>query len=306
MALLRHHIQLNGAATIVLGVLVIAWLGASDRIRERAHFAYLLVLLVAVGLIAAGAWHGGEMVYAHATGTHLVKGGWPTKTQGDATESKPAAGEKPAPGKWAFDALRIGDEQTRRFDDTADIHIQFAGIAAALAVVTIGLSLRGLWLDPNAASSDDPQRSDDDIVNALAGRGEQRSLLRENLASVPTPARVPAARFWLLAALVGIVTALLGYALLGMSSMPELIKTLKDCPRYMAHSIAGGSIVVLTLILALVTRFAPYNRVLVGGFSLLLALALAAQVWLGILLLYDTNVGPIQHFNAPTTQSSVT
>ena len=34
-ALLRHHIQLNGAATIVLGVLVIAWLGASDRIRER-------------------------------------------------------------------------------------------------------------------------------------------------------------------------------------------------------------------------------------------------------------------------------
>lgn len=54
------------------------------------------------------------------------------------------------------------------------------------------------------------------------------------------------------------------------------------------------------------TRFAPYNRVLVGGFSLLLALALAVQVWLGILLLYDTNVGPIQHFNAPTTQSSVT
>lgn len=67
--LLRHHIQLNGSAAVLLGVLVITWLGASDQLRRSAHLAYLLALLIAVGLISAGAWHGGEMVYTNDIGT---------------------------------------------------------------------------------------------------------------------------------------------------------------------------------------------------------------------------------------------
>src|SRR5207237_6680364 len=81
---LRHHIKFNGSAAVLLGVMVIGWIGASDRVRQRAHIAYLLALLIAVGLLTCGAWHGGEMVYAHGMGAHKVKGGWPKQPEKEA------------------------------------------------------------------------------------------------------------------------------------------------------------------------------------------------------------------------------
>jgi uncharacterized membrane protein len=304
---LRHHIKLNSSATVILAVLVIAWVGASDRIRSRGHIAYLIVLLIAVGLIICGSWHGGEMVYANQMGTNLVKGGWPPAAEKEKEAAPPENKEPTVQGKWAFDALRTSDEQLRKISDTVDIHVQLAGWTAALAVITLGLSLRNLWLDPNRMY-EETATSDDDIANAIAGKSEQRSLRTEMTPPpVELPPRVPASRFWLLAALLGLITALIGWALIGPSSMPEATKLVKDYPRYMAHTVAGVSIVVLALILALITRFGPHNRLMVGLFSLLLALALASQVWFGILLLYDTNEGPIRNFNAaPTSQSSVT
>jgi uncharacterized membrane protein len=302
---LRHHIKFNGSAAALLGLLVVGWLGASDHVRQRGHIAYVIALLIAVGLITCGAWHGGEMVYTHRTGTGLVRGGWPKSPEKPAMAPKPVNDETGG-GKWAFDALRSTEEQIRKVDDTTDFHIQFAGWTAALALVTLGLSIRALWLRPSVAGEEDLPGNDDDIAFAIAGH-EKRAQTGAPPESVrvEAPARVPAARFWLLACLLGIVTALLGWMLVAPGSMAEATKLLKDYPRYMAHSIAGGSIVVLMLILALVTRFAPHNRVLVGCFSLLLVTALAVQVWLGILLLFDTNEGPINHFNAATTQGSL-
>ncbi len=311
-AQMRHHILYNGAAAAILSVLVIAWLGASDRIRQSAHFGYLLVLLVACGLISIGAWHGGELVFAHGTGMHLVNGGWPPPTKTEAASS--SAGEDDHvpvdKSRAVFTALNAGEGQLHKVDDSTDIHVQLAGWTVALAVVTLGLSIRGLWLNPNRQMEDNGA-SDDDIVNALSGRNEKRGTtglpaIDPDLKATALPARVPAARFWLLVFLLGLLTAVVGVMLLGPGTMSELTKEIKDYPRYMAHTVAGVSIVGLTLILALVTRFGPYNRVLIGGFSLLLALALAAQLWVGVLLLFDTNEGAIQHFNPPTTQSSMT
>jgi uncharacterized membrane protein len=304
---LRHHIKFNSSAAVILAIMVIGWIGASDRVRHTGHIAYLIALLIAVGLLTCGAWHGGEMVYTHQTGTKLVKGGWPSKPDSEPASPQPAKETSAPKGKWVFDALDKTQDQLRKIDEPTDIHVQFAGWTAALAVITLGLSIRGLWLNPNRIVSES-QSTDDDIVNAIAARGEQRALVRESAVVVDIPARVPAARFWLLACLLGILTALIGLMLVAPGSFDDAVKLVKDYPRYMAHTVVGISIVVLTLLLALFTRFAPYNRILIGGLSLLLALALAGQVWLGILLLYDTNEGPINHFNtvAPTTQSSVT
>ena len=67
--------------------------------------------------------------------------------------------------------------------------------------------------------------------------------------------------------------------------------------RQMAHVIGGGSIFVLMFLLALFGRFAPRQRVLLTLLALLLIAVVAAQVWFGILLMYDTPAGPITAFN---------
>ena len=85
------------------------------------------------------------------------------------------------------------------------------------------------------------------------------------------------------------------------------------------HIVFGASILVLVLILALLTRFAPRSRVFLSGFALLLVLVMAAQVWLGVLLIFDGGRGPLARFknsaevnapdeedqSAPATQPSI-
>ncbi len=253
---MRHHILYNGAAAAILSVLVIAWLGASDRIRQSAHFGYLLVLLVACGLISIGAWHGGELVFAHGTGMHLVNGGWPPPTKTEAASS--SAGEDdhvPVDRSRAvFTALNAGEWQLHKVDDSTDIHVQLAGWARCGGGDAGIVHPPGLWLNPNRQMEDNGA-SDDDIVNALSGRNEKRGTtglpaIDPDLKATALPARVPAARFWLLVFLLGRLTAVVGVMLVGPGTMSELPKEIKDDPRYMAHTVAGVSIVGLTLILA--------------------------------------------------------
>jgi hypothetical protein len=59
------------------------------------------------------------------------------------------------------------------------------------------------------------------------------------------------------------------------------------------------------LLLAVIARMAAGRRIVVGLFVLLLLVAVAAQVWLGSLLLFDTPSGSVWNFNstaAPSTQ----
>jgi len=54
---------------------------------------------------------------------------------------------------------------------------------------------------------------------------------------------------------------------------------------------------VLTLLLAIFTRIAPRRKIFVMFLGLLLLATIAVQVWLGTLLLFDTNSGSIRAFN---------
>jgi hypothetical protein len=65
----------------------------------------------------------------------------------------------------------------------------------------------------------------------------------------------------------------------------------------MAHGIAGVAIILLSVFLALITRFARTNKILIASFALLLIAAIAIQFWLAFLLLFDGSTGPWNHLN---------
>ena len=62
------------------------------------------------------------------------------------------------------------------------------------------------------------------------------------------------------------------------------------------HVVAGVSIIVIPFILAALSRWGPRKKVWLSVFAFLLLSAIAAQVWLGLLLLYDLPVGPVTGF----------
>ena len=67
--------------------------------------------------------------------------------------------------------------------------------------------------------------------------------------------------------------------------------------RMMAHLVLGASIIVLAMVLAPAAKFAARSRVLMGLLGLILLAAVIGQIWIGILMLYDTDSGPLGHFN---------
>jgi peptidoglycan/LPS O-acetylase OafA/YrhL len=64
------------------------------------------------------------------------------------------------------------------------------------------------------------------------------------------------------------------------------------------------SLIVLPLILAALSRWAPRQRIVLGIFGLLLVLAISAQVLLGVLLQFDGATGPLYRFSPPDKGSA--
>jgi hypothetical protein len=75
-------------------------------------------------------------------------------------------------------------------------------------------------------------------------------------------------------------------------------------PRNLAHAVVGGSVVVLTAVLAALTRWTQGRSGWLSFFTVLLVLALAAQVWLGVLLMFDGSdaVSGLSGFRRPAVQ----
>ncbi|MGH7213822.1 MAG: DUF2231 domain-containing protein, partial [Tepidisphaeraceae bacterium] len=122
---LEHHIWYNGSATVLSVLVVVTWLGSSDRTRSRLHIPLLLLLVIACGLVAVGAWHGGEMVYRYATGV----------------ERAPALAEAHPTGEKVEEQYP-GQERVEYIFPPMQIHVIGAGIVVAMAMGSMGLSLR--------------------------------------------------------------------------------------------------------------------------------------------------------------------
>lgn len=234
----------------------------------------------------------------------------------------PAAVERASPASATTQPTVDADRVLRIADRLAEYvppmpaHLVFAGLSLSLSLLAVALSIRR-WSDfpplelpggpagpagQHRGTADSPGDIDPDI-DAPWPPGVAR-------AGTPT---VPAARFFLLACLLATITGLLGGWYLAKETREVQPRQLweqivapyqnmdaNDQPviptRRLAHVATGAALVLLPLLLAIVARLAPRTPLLLIGLSTLLLLAIIVQLWLGTLLMLDTNVGPITAF----------
>ena len=275
--LLERHLLLNIAGALLAAVAALSWVASSDRARRRFHFIFLSLLLAGVGLTLAGAYAGGEMVYAHGVAVST-----------DPPTSVPA------------DASTI--EKIDVAIDPMQWHLLGAGMTIALSLASLALATRAITVrsivDENLDSTDPTRRE----VRSAFGSAKE-------FADALAPF-VPSGRFWLLTTLAALLTAAGGVYVLGSSAetfqpqaLWDLIKD-REVPRRLAHAALAGAIILLPLILASVARWAPRSKLLLILLSTLLILLLAAQVWFGLAMLFDSPDGPILRTN-PATASDI-
>ena len=116
----RYHIILNSAATGVALFAVVMWLGASDRWRKMLRMPALLLLIIAMGLMADGAWHGGEMVYRLGFAVQGRQGVLP---------------DNPTAPHGLQDKVVY-------YVPEGEVHLLLAGLVFSLAAAALGLSIR--------------------------------------------------------------------------------------------------------------------------------------------------------------------
>ena len=175
-------------------------------------------------------------------------------------------------------------------------HVTLAGLAAAMGMLGIGLALRAAstsphWRDPELARAGvealpHPQRGGRDDLAVLRS-------FAPNVEVTGEVERIPVARFWLLTFVVSAGAALAGWWALADEHQTYRPQDLWELVmsdghiRRLAHVIGAAAVVVLPLFLALLGRVARRSRAMIALFGVLLVGAIAAQVWLGVLLMVD-------------------
>ena len=304
--MMRDHVALQSWGVGVAVLAVVICVGASDRWRARLHLPMLALLIVACGLTVAGAWHAGEGVYRFGVAVETEAATRPSMADLVPPSTSPA-------GTTTERLLN----KAEYFAPPVEMHMIAAGTTVALAVASLALSFR-------AANSLPPRTDADNIAEALGPRDAppassasvvadlEREDRKRRRGGEPQDAipRVPAARFWLLTFLLGLLTACGGLVVLAIDSQTRNPRELWSLVRVevegaspawltrrVAHVGGGVSIVVLSLLLAVVSRVATRSKLTLLIFALLLLIAVAAQVWFGVLLTYDSIGGPITRFN---------
>ena len=193
------------------------------------------------------------------------------------------------------------------------VHVILAGLAVSLGLAAIGLSFRAGSISVTATASDSidihyalAQNMRPADPNQPAAPAAQMTFPDDPRPRVDVK-RPPVSRFWLLGALVGLATALTGWWVLaqGMETWQpnELWRDVAENAqakeyRKMAHVVMGVGMVVLMLLLALVARVAAGRKIVVAIFVFLFLGSVAAQMWLGSLLMFDTPGGSVMSFNS--------
>jgi uncharacterized membrane protein len=284
--LVRNHILRGAIGSGIALVAVCGWIAACDPNRRRFYWPVLIALLAAMGLITSAAWHGGEMVFRQGFG---VAG------KLDIAEANPTADDPNA-------VMSFKD----KFDTAISpmqIHLILAGLVVAGAMATMALSIRRT----QESVSVPPPPVADGIQTQFA---QNPTDLLAPLPKVDPPALSTPGRFWLLVAALTLATIILGFYVGDFLIWPKIIDTRHlqhaftnlQTPgrrRMGLHIIFGTLILVISLLLAIQARWKPAQRMMVGIFSSTLALVIAAQIWMGILLLYDSDRGSVAHFNPP-------
>jgi uncharacterized membrane protein len=263
---MSRHVWLTCGAAVLFLMICTTWLAASDERRERMHTPLLLGMLFGVGLVIAGAWHAGEAVYY--MGTAVVP----------ADKADLASIYKPT-----MEGLIMPLQQ----------HVILAGMIVSLSVLGIGASIRAIN-DHNEDSSASPSLKTHHPDGAMPG---VISIPEKHV--IHLPHEMPAGALWGIAALLAGGTIFLGLWGADLLKPAEILSVLRGEARARAHMLLGVATIILLLTIATIVHRFPKRKGSLAVTSLLLIVVLAAQFWVGILMVYDTGEGPVTRFNAP-------
>lgn len=315
LGLLYKHLLITSIGAGIAALTVTAALGLADVWRRKLwlYFPLLLLLVVAASMLTFGSHFGGEGIYLQGIAVRLTGGpstGVEYWAPAQSTHVLMAGlGTAIALGALGMSLrvmhrARIAEDEAVTDRELEALHARTAPAAAAVAddAGTIPVAPPAATVVPAGAN---------DLIVA-------RTLNAD--ATLPLP-RVPSGRFWALSALLFLITLGFGVWLLisiedsdwlannkptassiwqEVSSTATSTKQLSQNRRG-AHVVLGAALVVLPLILALAVRFGPRQRIIVGALCLIMLLLIAAEVWLGILLMHDSSEGPLYRFSPPET-----
>jgi hypothetical protein len=248
------------------------------------------------------------MVYRHGVGVEQLR---------DAASENTPSVEGSGTGSAATVEQTDWKQRAGYYAPPLQVHTIVAGVAVSLALAALGVSLRaGAKGDQPGDYSIEVAPVQSNIASALNpsfARAKDPNEYEPDLDGPPPEPRIPrarpaGARFWLIAALLAIVTSLTGFWTLAYFSDVWNPKDLWDMiadretaggARRLAHVITGGGIIVLLLLLSVIARVTAGRRFVVLLFTMLLIVAVAAQTWFGSLLMFDSPSGTLGSFNAP-------
>jgi uncharacterized membrane protein len=283
--MLEQHLILESVATGLSALVVVVWLGCSDRARQLIRVPMLVLLLGSIGAMLLGAWNGGEAVYRHSAGVQIQ-----------------------------------GETSALRSFSVLELHVIGAGLMVAIVLAAVGMSVRKITVKHEIIQdvSELPAEQKTAAEGGLRTPASSMAMLRSFNPGIELTVApfAPASRFWLLAGILAIATAAGGVFILvrGSDALATVARTHEPVVKFLweqvkpdkgqtvnrpsGHVAAGATIILLALILAAVVHYAPRQRFWMGFLTFVLLGVVGGQIWLGILLLFDTPVGSIGGFNA--------
>jgi len=276
--LLNRHVLYASIGAAIAVLTAAAWLATSPQWPTTLPPSLFVLFLAAMLLQTVGAYSVGEAVYTTQFGTM----------------SQPASDALKADWQKETAVAPRAEKITRRIDyyiDPTQAHLIAAGALASFAAAAAGLSLRKPPRSLPRPQAEEP--------------------------ADPPPAPLRATKFWAFTALLGLITLSVGWYIFArdLSSPLWHVKDIfkseiwqpyqKDHAnnaRLLAHLILGSGVVVVALLLIPAANWGT-GRLLAGTLSLLILLILAAQIGVGILMLYDGDSGPLMHFTPPAAAS---
>lgn len=281
---LWSHVLLTSLATGVSMAVVVTWIGCSDIWRQRLSLVFKLLLLAAMVGVLSGVHQGGEAVYSSSVGIEA-------RGQVEVPDTLQAYADD---STWS--TLMGGAEQP---------HVVMAGLLMAVACVALGWSIRAIAQDDDPDITEEAQTASRIAAAFAAESGDLKTLLEHEAARSSTHHTPPvrATWIWMLAFGLGLVTIGGGLWILAQNTgwqPAELWKAINEgeyrWTRRLVHLIAGVVIVFCTLMLGILARFGRKSRLGLVLFAPPLLLAMALQVWVGVLLMLDSPEGPITGF----------